>query len=244
VYSLAAQVDGKILVAGDFGTLGGQSRTGLGRLNPDGTVDSGFKPVEISQLDSLALQANGMMVVDGEFGELFRLSNTELATEALSYEASTITWLRGGASPELWYTTFEVSTGNTSWTPLGDGSRISGGWQLGGVSVPTGATIRARGYYGTGLHNDSSSVVETLLYVLGQTGPQIILGDGHFGFGAHGFGFDVSGPAGQAVAVDGSSDLLDWLPLQTNTVGSGPFYFSDPAAKAEPWQFYRARIVP
>ena len=41
---LAVQADGKILVGGDFTTLGGQTRNYLGRLNADGTLDSGFNP--------------------------------------------------------------------------------------------------------------------------------------------------------------------------------------------------------
>src|SRR5437764_856618 len=44
VVSLAVQADGKILVGGDFTTLGGQSRTGIGRLNIDGTLDASFNP--------------------------------------------------------------------------------------------------------------------------------------------------------------------------------------------------------
>jgi len=33
------QADGKILVGGDFTTLGGQTRNRIGRLNTDGTLD-------------------------------------------------------------------------------------------------------------------------------------------------------------------------------------------------------------
>ena len=40
VYSLAVQADGKILVGGNFTTLGGQTRNYIGRLNADGTLDS------------------------------------------------------------------------------------------------------------------------------------------------------------------------------------------------------------
>ena len=43
VFSLAVQADGKILVGGSFTTLGGQSRTNIGRLNADGTPDT-FPP--------------------------------------------------------------------------------------------------------------------------------------------------------------------------------------------------------
>ena len=39
VYSLAVQADGKILVGGGFNTLDGQTRTYLGQLNVNGTLD-------------------------------------------------------------------------------------------------------------------------------------------------------------------------------------------------------------
>src|SRR2546426_6585154 len=44
VNSMAVQADGKILVAGGFNTLGGESRTNIGRLNADGTLDTSFNP--------------------------------------------------------------------------------------------------------------------------------------------------------------------------------------------------------
>jgi len=45
VNCLALQSDGKILVGGAFTTLGGVSRTVLGRLNTNGTLDTGFHPI-------------------------------------------------------------------------------------------------------------------------------------------------------------------------------------------------------
>ena len=49
VYAVAVQPDGKILVGGDFTTLGGGGtgttpRNYLGRLNPDGSLDTSFNP--------------------------------------------------------------------------------------------------------------------------------------------------------------------------------------------------------
>jgi hypothetical protein len=252
VVSLAVQADGKILVSGLFGSLGGQSCFGFGRLNPEGTLDTQFIPEADSEVYSLAVRADGKVLAGGSFEELGgrlcsslgRLYNSEPATQALTYNDSAITWQRGGASPEVWHTTFEISTDGTNWTLLGEGSRVSGGWQLGGVTIPVSTTIRARGYGGAGQNDGSGSLVEALLPVPRQSAPQILLRDRQFGFGTHGFGFDVSAAAGQVVAVDCSSNLVNWLPLQTNTLGSGPFYFSDPASKAERRQFYRARIVP
>ena len=74
--------------------------------------------------------------------------------------------------------------------------------------------------------------------------PIILVNDGSFGIRTNRFGFNVSGPAGQVVVVEGSTNLSTWLPLRTNTLGSGPLYFSDPATSAFPWRFYRARARP
>jgi len=42
VRTFAVQSDGKIIVGGEFTQLGGQPRIGIGRLNPDGTIDTAF----------------------------------------------------------------------------------------------------------------------------------------------------------------------------------------------------------
>src|SRR5271157_2092958 len=56
VGSLAVQPDGKILVGGQFTTLGGHSLNYIGRLNGDGTVDTSFNPGANASVQSLALQ--------------------------------------------------------------------------------------------------------------------------------------------------------------------------------------------
>ena len=127
-------------------------------MNADGTVDPTFNPgVGVSYdaaVDSLAVQPDGNILVGGAFyppgGErrnwIRRVNNTALATQSLSYDGSTISWLRGGTSPEVWRTTFEQSTDGFTWNSMGAGTRIPGGWQVTGVSLPTGGTIRARGH--------------------------------------------------------------------------------------------------
>src|ERR1043165_6941806 len=57
-FSLAGQADGKILVGGNFSTLGGQSRDYMGRLNADGTLDTSFDPGVDYFVNSLAVQAD------------------------------------------------------------------------------------------------------------------------------------------------------------------------------------------
>ena len=73
VNSLAVQADGKILVGGNFTTLGGQARRSLGRLNADGSLDTSFTS-EIGGdqpwVQSLAVQADGKILVGGWFTTL------------------------------------------------------------------------------------------------------------------------------------------------------------------------------
>ncbi|MEI8080012.1 MAG: hypothetical protein WCH61_10345 [bacterium] len=67
--------------------------------------------------------------------------------------------------------------------------------------------------------------------------PVILANDGNWRVRTNRFGFNVSGTVGQSVVVEGSTNLSTWLPLKTNTLGSGPLYFSDPATGAFSWRF-------
>ena len=65
VRTLAVQRDGRILVGGEFTTLAGGSRTNLGRLNPNGTLDTSFNPGVVGIVDCLAVQPDGKILVGG-----------------------------------------------------------------------------------------------------------------------------------------------------------------------------------
>jgi uncharacterized delta-60 repeat protein len=75
VLALALQADRKILVGGYFKTLGGggtgtTSRANLGRLNPDGSVDTSFDPGVTGEVHSLVVQPDGKILVGGQFTTL------------------------------------------------------------------------------------------------------------------------------------------------------------------------------
>ena len=74
--------------------------------------------------------------------------------------------------------------------------------------------------------------------------PQIIASGASFGFTTDqsGFGFNISGVVGQTIVIDGSTNLLDWTPLFTNTANGTPAYFFDAASTNFPGRFYRARL--
>jgi hypothetical protein len=58
------------------------------------------------------------------------------------------------------------------------------------------------------------------------------------------FGFDVTGPPSASEVIHVSTDLQTWIPVQTNLLGSGPFYFSDAQSPGNVQRFYRAQLSP
>ena len=250
VVSLAVQADGKILVGGRFTTLGGRPRNYLGRLNADGSLDSGFNPGADSSVYSLAVQADGKILVGGYFkmlggqtrNYLGRLNNTLPATQSLACDGSAVTWLRGGTSPEVWRTTFELSRDGSIWTALGAGTRIPGGWQLTGLALPSGSTIRARGFVAGGYFSGSGWFVETNLVVPAPVPVMQALRSG-MGSESGNFGLGLSGPPGLLVVVEASTNLTTWQPIQTNALITGNVIIFDPESAVLPKRFYRARFA-
>jgi len=250
VQSMALQADGKIIIGGQFYAVGGHERQHLARLNADGTVDYAFGPVSDGDVYSVGLQADGKIVVGGHFLSLGgqarsyigRLNNTIPASQRLSFDGVAIKWQRGGASPEVWRTTFESSTNGSNWTSLGAGARVPGGWELGGVSLPTNAVIRARGFATGGQYNASNWFVEASLTLDPRTPPKIIADDSSFGIRSNKFGFNLAGLQGQVVVVESSPNFVDWMPIFTNTIVTGSVYFSDLSSTNFSTRFYRARL--
>jgi hypothetical protein len=57
------------------------------------------------------------------------------------------------------------------------------------------------------------------------------------------FGFNINWASGMSVVVEASTSLSGgtWVPLATNSLTSGSFYFSDPQWANNPSRFYRVR---
>ena len=194
----------------------------------------------------MALQSDGKILLSGGFDILIgkahlgigRLNNPDPAFQKLAFEGSTITWLRGGSSPEVWQTTFDFSTNRSDWISLGTGTRIPGGWQLPGVFLPTNAVIRARGF----VHGDSSWSVETTLAVVPNAPPTIHADRNSFGATSNHFGLNVTGLAGQNVILEASTNLLNWSSLSTNTLEDSPLLFIDDQSPLFTNRFYRVLL--
>ncbi|MCX6874766.1 MAG: choice-of-anchor D domain-containing protein [Verrucomicrobia bacterium] len=169
VESLALQADGKILIGGYFTNVGGVRRNRIARLNADGTLDTSFDPNASDTVDGVALQADGKVLLAGWFttvggvarNRIARLENGP-ATQTLSAsDVGNVQWLRGGTAPEIEQVTFDLSTdGGTTWTALGSGTRITGGWAVAGLSLPPVGSVRARGRTSGGFFNTSSGLIE------------------------------------------------------------------------------------
>jgi uncharacterized delta-60 repeat protein len=71
IETLAVQADGKIIIAGAFVTVNGQTRNNIARLNPNGTLENltTFDPGAGTNLPvrSVALQADGKILLGGAF---------------------------------------------------------------------------------------------------------------------------------------------------------------------------------
>lgn len=69
IFTSVVQVDGKILVAGDFTEMNGMQLNRIARLNPDGTLDLSFNPGTGAngRINALAVLSNGKIIVGGQF---------------------------------------------------------------------------------------------------------------------------------------------------------------------------------
>jgi len=248
VVSIALQADGKILVGGTFDNLGGQTRKGLGRLNPDGSLDAGFVLPDYTRVYSLGLQDNGAILVGGfqidpgpqTNSHAGRLPGYNTASQTLTFDGMTVTWLRGGSAPEIWNADFEQSVDGVNWINLGTGTRIPGGWRLSGVTVPQFSYIRARGRVSVGQFNGPSWFSQSIIRI--SLPPKILVDDGKFGFRSNQFGFSYTGQSNNVIVVEGSTDLQTWTALTTNTLESQSAYFRD-ASGVGTRRFYRLRLL-
>ncbi|MEI6607773.1 MAG: choice-of-anchor D domain-containing protein, partial [Verrucomicrobiota bacterium] len=222
VRSMVQQADGRLVIGGNFTTVGGVTRNRIARLNTDGSLDSGFDPNASDWIRSVALQADGKIIIGGFFfnvggfphNYVARLDN-DAATQTLGVTSiKRIEWLRGGSSPETLETTFEVSTdGGVSYTSFGAGTRIAGGWERIGSADPNAAyrnlpasgQIRARARTVSGHYTGSRGLVEAIASFSGLAVPKIAL----------------SGNGVNIVNADAIPDVADHTDFGTQRIADG-----------------------
>ena len=163
----------------------------------------------------------------------------------------------GGGGAEM-SAEFNFTTSTPLTLLVGGGGGTNGGGGAGGISDYEGSYPGPGG--GGGSIIDSSAITN-LAEISGLASPDdpnngeiiiiavspplaIITTDAAFGFTNGVFGFNVIGPFGSNVVIQASMDLQTWIPLQTNLLGSGPLYFSDPQSTTNVQRFYRAQFSP
>ncbi len=172
VRSVVRQADGRILVGGTFRAIGGEARHYIARLDSaTGSADS-FNPNADQDVFSIALQADGKILVAGVFntiggesrGSFARLTSDIAAQQNLAITRTRVEWARAGSSPQFDRVSFEFSTDNTTYTPIGNGTSSGSDWTLDGLNFPTGVNfwVRARGHYRSGGNNFSESAIESV----------------------------------------------------------------------------------
>ena len=263
VYSMVLQTDGKIVVGGNFAMLGGKPQNFVGRLNTNGSLDAAFTATASGRYGNgpnpavygLALQADGGLVVCGNFtymgtqprNNLGRVTNSLLAVQSLSLNpgGTTLTWNRSGPGPEVSSVTFESSTDGANYRLLGSGSRISGGWQLTGLSISSTQRVfvRARGVSPGGDLTGSISLIESVNEFFGSTAVTLLTNLTVLGNGAFQFGFANPNSNFTVLATsDFTLPLSNWTVLGPATqVSPGHFQFTDSQAANYPIRFYRVR---
>jgi uncharacterized delta-60 repeat protein len=72
VYTIVLQPDGRILVGGNFTTIGGQSRSRIARLDATTGVADSFNPNANGDVRAIAVQPDGKILVGGHFSDAFQ----------------------------------------------------------------------------------------------------------------------------------------------------------------------------
>jgi hypothetical protein len=74
--------------------------------------------------------------------------------------------------------------------------------------------------------------------------PQPVMDDGNFGVRTNRFGFNITGTPGLIIMVEGSTNLVDWKPVQARLLSAGSAYFGDSQWTNYPARLYRIRPYP
>jgi hypothetical protein len=116
------------------------------------------------------------------------------------------------------------------------------------IVVTAGAAASAGGgdvhVYSTSYGETMKSNAYTYLAVDQPWNARVQSGD-RFGVFSNRFGFTIAGASNLVVVVEGCTNLVHpvWVPLETNTLAQGLYYFSDPAWSNYPARFYRVRML-
>lgn len=96
VDALAVQLDGRVLIGGQFTSVNGEVHSGIARLNGDGGLDSTFKSQCLGRVYSVSVQPDGKILIGGHFSTVNGISLSGLAR--FDSDGSLDTGFNGGFS--------------------------------------------------------------------------------------------------------------------------------------------------
>ena len=134
IYATAEQPDGRVIVAGDFNSIGGGQRTNIARLNPDGSLDDTFQCATNDFVYCVAVQPDGKILVGGQFYEVNGIPRNRLA------RVNTDGSLDAAFNPDAGGFVYSLAV-------LPDGKIMAGGafYQIGGQGRANIARLNANG---------------------------------------------------------------------------------------------------
>ena len=215
-----AGLSGNYVVPGSVTSIGNYAFAFCSNLTsvtiPDNVVNIGAYAFEYCGLNSVTI-ANGVSTIGNDaFNSCANLTNvtiprsvTSVGQDAFSYcSGLTSIFFTGNAPATGWFPVFVFAFDNN-----------------------------ATGYYLSGTIGWSSSLAD-LTTVLWNPGIQA--GGGSFGVQNNYFGFNITNTANLTVVVEVCTNLASpvWVPLMTNTLANGVFFFSEPFQANSSGRFY------
>jgi uncharacterized delta-60 repeat protein len=183
IQARGSNIDGSIIIGGQFTQVDGNARNRLARLNNAGAVDPSFNANPAggpnASVLALALQPDGKLLIGGDFNDydgalrssIARISTSQPAlynwslipTGGTDPNRYFVAWAPGIAAPVFSAVEFDYSTDFNTWSPLGSAFRGPVQWSA-EVTVPKGRNfwIRARARIPGGLGGGSSGVFEQI----------------------------------------------------------------------------------
>jgi uncharacterized delta-60 repeat protein len=266
VSSIVRQADGKIVIGGSFDTVNGVVRSGIARLDSNGSLDSGFQSGMLG-LDSigsggsrhdtyaLAVQPDGKILVAGDFTRVNGTTRTNLArlnddgSLDLSFQNEGIRlsgsiYSIGLETDGKVYIAGFYSSERHGVARLNPDGSLDDGFQNnvagGGFSQVFTLVLQASNKLLIG--GDFSTVnglTRPNLARLYRTAP-LFLSDSRVV--ANQFHFSISGESNQIAVIEASTDLLNWIAIMTNRLNASSVSLTDPDPATFSHRFYRARV--
>lgn len=249
VRAIAVQLDGKILIGGDFATVSGHASSGIARLNSNGVPDTTFSTTGIVDGEVYAIYplSSGQVLIGGYIetyspvGERYCFGiarlNGDQAPRILTQPVSRIV----AEGETVSFITSASGAGTLDYKWYRDGAPLMEDALHKGVTTPTLTISNAQyddeGLYSVEVRNVTGSVVskEVELTIgdseLRLATPMLVGGK---------LQLQIQGADSGSVVIYASEDLRSWQPIITNSLPSGTIQI--PATSAR--RFFRAEHRP